>query len=178
MNKEVVTISSAVLAGAVTRGATGVLLDTADNTTKMGVNLAGCLGFGFLSTKVSGSDTKAAILRGGAIGSAIAHGLLFIGNVASTDAVSTKLATDTKVNQFLKKAAGLNSSYEGLAGYIDAMGNYHEDGLNGYIDAQGNYIEDGLNSFEDTPELVGYEAYQDSQEGLQALIDETGNIVI
>ena len=190
MNKEVVTIGVAVLAGAITRGATGMLLDTAENTTKIGVNLAGCVGFGYLATKVNGSDTKAAALRGGAIGSAIAHGLLFIGNVVKTDSISAKLATDSKVNTFFKKAAGLNSSSEGLQGYIDQQGNYYEDGLNGYIDQQGNYYEDGLNGYIDAsgnfiedglnadPELIGYEAYQEENEGLQAAIDMSGNIIM
>lgn len=176
MNKEVVTISAAVLAGAIARGATGMLLDTAENTIKMGVNLLGCAGFGFLATKVTGADTKAAALRGGAIGASIAHGLQFITNIASTEKAQEKLAVTSKLNTFLSKAAGLNNTSEGLAGYIDAYGNYHEDGLNGYIDAQGNFIEDGLNAGE--PELIGYEAYQQENEGLQASIDANGNIII
>lgn len=179
MNKEVVTIGAAVLMGAITRGGTGMLLDTAENTTKMAVNFLGCAGFGFLATKVSGVDTKAAALRGGAIGSSIALGLQFITAIASTEKAQEKLATTSKLNTFLSKAAGLNSSSEGLAGYIDADGNYHEAGLNGYIDAQGNFIEDGLNAsdFEDN-ELIGYEEYQEETDGLQASIDEYGNIVI
>lgn len=176
MNKEVVTIGVAVLAGAITRGATGMLLDTAENTTQMGVNFAGCVGFGFLATKVSGTGTKAAALRGGAIGSAIAHGLQFIGNVLNTEMVSGKLTEGSKLATFVSKAAGLGCPSEGLAGYIDAEGNYHEDGLNGYIDANGNFIEDGLNAIE--PELIGYEEYQEETPGLQASIDENGNIVI
>ena len=176
MNKEVVTIGTAVLAGAITRGATGMLLDTAENTTKMGVNFAGCGLFGFLATKVSGTDTKAAALRGAAIGSSIAHGLQLIGNIFSTEMVQAKIATVSKVNTFLTKAAGLSSPADGLAGYIDADGNYHEDGLAGYIDAQGNFIEDGLNA--DAPELVAYEEYQAENEGLQGSIDADGNIII
>jgi surface antigen len=176
MNKELVTISTAVLAGAIARGATGMLLDTAENTTKMGVNLLGCAGFGFLATKVTGADTKAAALRGGAIGASIAHGLQFITNIALTEKAQQKLDTTSKLNTFLSKAAGLSSSVEGLAGYIDAHGNYHEDGLNGYIDAQGNFIEDGLNAGE--PELIGYESYQEENEGLQASIDANGKLII
>ena len=174
MNKEVVTIGVAVLAGAITRGATGMLLDTAENTTKMGVNFAGCAGFGFLATKVSGADTKAAALRGAAIGSSIAHGLLFMGNVFSTEKLAAKLANPSKINTFLAKAAGLNSPEQGLAGYIDADGNYHEDGLAGYIDADGNFIEDGMNAYD--PELLEYEA--EENEGLQATVDMNGNIII
>lgn len=178
MNKEVVTIGVAVLSGAITRGATGMLLDTADNTVKMGVNFAGCAGFGLLATKVSGTDTKAAALRGGAIGASIAHGLQFISNVFSTEKLASKLATSSKINTFLSKAAGLSCPAEGLAGYIDANGNYHEDGLAGYIDANGNFIEDGLNAEVNTPELVAYEAYQAENEGLAGIVDAQGNIII
>jgi len=179
MNKEVVTISIAVLAGAVTRGATGMLLDTAENTTKMGVNLVGCAGFGYLATKVVGTDTKAAALRGAAIGTSIAHGLQLIGNIVSTEMVQRKLTPESKVSKFVNKSAGLNCDLEGLAGYIDAEGNYHEDGLAGYIDAAGNFIEDGLNAGTDEPELIGYEGYQQENEGLQAAaIDMDGNIII
>lgn len=187
MNKEVVTIGSAVLAGAITRGATGMLLNSSNNTVKMGVNFAGCAGFGFLATKVSGSDTKAAALRGAAIGSSVAHGLLFIGNAFSTEKLAAKLANPSKVNTFLAKAAGLNGyDQEGLAGYIDAYGNYQEDGLAGYIDAGGNYIEDGLNSYDEDDyfdEEDGLNAYDeddyDEEEGLNAaMVDEYGNIII
>ena len=144
----------------------------------MAVNFAGCAGFGYLATKVSGTDTKAAALRGGAIGSAIAHGLQFIGNVVATEAVKGKLTADNALHKFIAKSAGLNCNPEGLAGYIDEQGNYHEAGLNGYIDANGNFIEDGLNANE--PELVAYEAYQDENEGLQAqiTIDAEGNLVM
>lgn len=178
MNKEVVTIGSAVLAGAITRGATGMLLDTAANTTKMAVNFAGCAGFGFLATKVSGTDTKAAALRGAAIGSSIVHGLQLFGNVIATDMVQGKLPAGSKVASFVNRSAGLNAS-EGLGGYIDAYGNYHEDGLGGYIDAGGNYVEDGLGAYaDDQPQLLGYEGYQDENEGLQAMVDENGNYLI
>jgi hypothetical protein len=173
MNKEVVTIGTAVLAGAITRGATGMLLDTADNTVKMGVNFVGCAGFGFLATKVTGTDTKAAALRGSAIGSAVAHGLQLIGNIFSTETIAAKISavdattgTVSKFNNFLSKAAGLSCPAEGLAGYIDANGNYHEDGLAGYIDAQGNFIEDGLSA--------SYDGSEDNQQ----LIDADGNIII
>lgn len=184
MNKEVVTIGVAVLAGAITRGATGMLLDTAENTTKMGVNLVGCAGFGYLATKVSGTDTKAAALRGGAIGSSIAHGLQLISNIFSTEKIAAKItAVDetgsvSKLNSFLAKAAGLSMPAEGLAGYIDAEGNYHEVGLAGYIDADGNFHEDGLNAEVYQPELVGYEEYQAGNDGLQGAIDVDGNIII
>jgi hypothetical protein len=179
MNKEVVTIGTAVLSGAITRGATGMLLSTADNTVKMGANFAGCAGFGFLATKVTGTDTKAAALRGSAIGASIAHGLQLIGNIVATDFVQGKLTADSKASKFLNSAAGLAGSTEGLAGYIDAQGNYHEDGLAGYIDANGNFIEDGLNAYQDdAPELLEYEAYQEGNEGLQALVDENGNWII
>lgn len=184
MNKEVVTIGTAVLAGAITRGATGMLLDTAENTTKMGVNFVGCAGFGYLATRVTGTDTKAAALRGAAIGTSIASGLQLIGNIFSTEKLAAKISavdattgTVSKLNNFLAKAAGLSSPAEGLAGYIDADGNYHEDGLAGYIDANGNFVEDGLNAYEQ-PELVAYEEYQAQNEGLQAYVDENGNYII
>lgn len=178
MNKEVVTIGVAVLAGAITRGATGMLLDTAENTTKMGVNALGCAGFGYIATRVTGTDAKAAALRGGAIGSSIAHGLQLIGNIFSTEKLAAKLQTASKVNTFLAKAAGLSSPADGLAGFLDADGNYHEDGLAGYIDANGNFIEDGLNADVYQPELVAYEEYQAANEGLQGSIDADGNIII
>lgn len=180
MNKEVVTIGVAVLSGAITRGGTGMLLDTAENTTKMGVNFIGCAGFGYLATRVTGVDTKAAALRGAAIGASIAHGLQFIGNIVSTEMVQGKLVAESKATKFLNKAAGLNSPTEGLSGWLDEQGNYHEDGLNGYIDANGNFIEDGLNAYldEPQPELIEYEAYQAQNEGLQALVDVDGNIIM
>jgi hypothetical protein len=116
------------------------------------------------------------------MGSSVAHGLLFIGNVLSTDKMVAKLANPSSVNTFLAKAAGLNGhDQDGLAGYIDAHGNYHEDGLAGYIDENGDYIEDSLAGYIDkNGDYIedGLAGYIQGDEALQAGIDMNGNIVI
>jgi hypothetical protein len=61
---------------------------------------------------------------------------------------------------------------EGLNGYFDNAGNYHEDGLAGYIDVNGNYVEDGLRGYADQ----GLGAYE--EDGLGANIDENGNYIL
>ena len=81
MKQELITISSAVAVGALSRGLTGTMTETSSNTVKSVVNGAVAVGAGFLAVKVKGSDTKSSLLRGSAIGVSIAHGLELVKNV-------------------------------------------------------------------------------------------------
>ena len=177
MKQELITISSAVAVGALSRGLTGTMTETSSNTVKSVVNGAVAVGAGFLAVKVKGSDTKSSLLRGSAIGVSIAHGLELVKNVFSSEKIASKLNPETAMGRFMQKAAGLSGAVNGLNGYVDAYGNYHEDGLGGYIDANGNYIEDGLNGYEDG--LNGYfdEAGNYHEDGLGGYIDANGNYV-
>jgi hypothetical protein len=163
MKQELITISSAVVVGALSRGLTGTMTETSSNMVKGVVNGAVAVGAGFLAVKVNGSDTKSSLLRGSAIGVSIAHGLELVKNIFSSEKIAAKLNPETTIGRFVQKTAGLSGALNGLQGYIDAYGNYHEDGLGGYIDVNGNYVEDGLN---------GYEG-----DGLGGYIDANGNYV-
>ncbi|MGH2667146.1 hypothetical protein [Flavobacterium sp.] len=178
MKQELITISSAVVVGALSRGLTGTMTETSSNTVKGVVNGAVAVGAGFLAVKVKGSDTKSSLLRGSAIGVSIAHGLELVKNVFSSEKIASKLNPETAMGRFMQKAAGLSGAVNGLNGYIDAYGNYHEDGLGGYIDANGNYVEDGLNGY-DEDGLNGYydEAGNYYEDGLGGYIDANGNYV-
>ncbi len=178
MKQELITISSAVVVGALSRGLTGTMTETSSNTVKGVVNGAVAVGAGFLAVKVKGSDTKSSLLRGSAIGVSIAHGLELVKNVFSSEKIASKLNPETAMGRFMQKAAGLSGAVNGLNGYIDAYGNYHEDGLGGYIDANGNYVEDGLNGY-DEDGLNGYfdEAGNYHEDGLGGYIDANGNYV-
>lgn len=178
MKQELITISSAVVVGALSRGLTGTMTETSSNTVKGVVNGAVAVGAGFLAVKVKGSDTKSSLLRGSAIGVSIAHGLELVKNVFSSEKIASKLNPETAIGRFMQKAAGLSGAVNGLSGYIDAYGNYHEDGLGGYIDVNGNYIEDGLNGY-DEDGLNGYfdDAGNYHEEGLGGYIDVNGNYV-
>lgn len=186
MKQELITISSAVVVGALSRGLTGTMTETSSNTVKGVVNGAVAIGAGFLAVKVNGSDTKSSLLRGSAIGVSIAHGLELVKNIFSSEKIAAKLNPETTIGRFMQKTAGLSGAVNGLQGYIDAYGNYHEDGLGGYIDINGNYVENGLNAHEgsglgayEDNSLNGYapqtENYQD--EGLGGYIDMNGNYV-
>jgi len=179
MKQELITISSAVAVGALSRGLTGTMTETSSNTVKSVVNGAVAVGAGFLAVKVKGSDTKSSLLRGSAIGVSIAHGLELVKNVFSSEKIASKLNPETTMGRFMQKAAGLSGAVNGLNGYVDAYGNYHEDGLGGYIDANGNYIEDGLNGYDDEDGLNGYfdEAGNYHEDGLGGYIDANGNYV-
>ncbi|WP_136669381.1 hypothetical protein [Flavobacterium sp. H122] len=178
MKQELITISSAVVVGALSRGLTGTMTETSSNTVKGVVNGAVAVGAGFLAVKVKGSDTKSSLLRGSAIGVSIAHGLELVKNVFSSEKIASKLNPETAMGRFMQKAAGLSGAVNGLNGYIDAYGNYHEDGLGGYIDANGNYIEDGLNGY-DEEGLNGYfdDAGNYHEDGLGGYIDANGNYI-
>ncbi len=169
MKQELITISSAVVVGALSRGLTGTMTETSSNTVKGVVNGAVAIGAGFLAVKVNGSDTKSSLLRGSAIGVSIAHGLELVKNIFSSEKIASKLNPETKIGRFMQKSAGLSGALNGLQGYIDAYGNYHEDGLGGYIDINGNYVENGLNAHQ-SDGLVAYE-----EEGLNGYIDQAGN---
>lgn len=169
MKQELITISSAVVVGALSRGLTGTMTETSSNTVKGVVNGAVAVGAGFLAVKVNGSDTKSSLLRGSAIGVSIAHGLELVKTIFSSEKIVSKLNPETTIGRFMQKTAGLSGAVNGLQGYIDAYGNYHEDGLGGYIDINGNYVENGLNAHEGDG-LSGYE-----EDGLNGYFDETGN---
>lgn len=169
MKQELITISSAVVVGALSRGLTGTMTETSSNTVKGVVNGAVAIGAGFLAVKVTGSDTKSSLLRGSAIGVSIAHGLELVKNIFSSEKISAKLNPETTIGRFMQKTAGLSGAVNGLQGYIDAYGNYHEDGLGGYIDINGNYVENGLNAYQSD----GLGAYE--EEGLNGYIDQAGN---
>jgi len=196
MKQELITISSAVAVGALSRGLTGTMTETSSNMVKGVVNGAVAFGAGFMAVKVKGSDTKSSLLRGSAIGVSIAHGLELVKNVFSSEKIASKLNPESAMGRFIQKAAGLSGAVNGLNGYIDAYGNYHEDGLGGYIDVNGNYIEDGLSGYDEDGlggyidengnyvesglglyEDEGLGAYDD-EDGLNAYIDEDGNYVM
>ncbi|WP_300568408.1 hypothetical protein [Flavobacterium sp.] len=179
MKQELITISSAVVVGALSRGLTGTVTETSSNMVKGVVNGAVAVGAGFLAVKVNGSDTKSSLLRGSAIGVSIAHGLELVKNIFSSEKIAAKLNPETTIGRFVQKTAGLSGALNGLQGYIDAYGNYHEDGLGGYIDVNGNYIENGLNGYEGEGSLNGYfdEAGNYHEDGLGGYIDVNGNYV-
>lgn len=179
MKQELITISSAVAVGALSRGLTGTMTETSSNTVKGVVNGVVAVGAGFLAVKVKGSDSKSSLMRGSAIGVSIAHGLELVKNIFSSEKIASKLSSDTTMGRFMQKAAGLSGAVNGLNGYIDAYGNYHEDGLGGYIDVNGNYVENGLSGIDDEDGLNGYydEAGNYHEEGLSGYIDASGNYV-
>lgn len=190
MKQELITISSAVAVGALSRGVTGIVTENSSNMVKGVVNGAVAFGAGFLAVKVKGSDTKSSLLRGSAIGVSIAHGLEVFKNIMSSEQIASKLNPDTTIGRFMQKAAGLSGAVNGLNGYIDTYGNYHEDGLGGYIDVNGNYVEDGLGAYEQEAlngyyddagnyyEDDGLGGYEEDDEGLGAYIDENGNYIL
>ncbi len=177
MKQELITISSAVAVGALSRGLTGTMTETSSNTVKGVVNGVVAVGAGFLAVKVKGSDSKSSLMRGSAIGVSIAHGLELVKNIFSSEKIASKLSADTTMGRFMQKAAGLSGAVNGLNGYIDAYGNYHEDGLGGYIDVNGNYVENGLSGIDDEDGLNGYydEAGNYHEDGLGGYIDASGN---
>jgi hypothetical protein len=197
MNQEITTISSAVLLGVLSGAGTHSATSTSSTMVKVGVNSALAIGFGYLSTKVTGSDTKANILRGGALGVSIAHGFGAIREIIASPTVQAKIKPETAVGKYLNRVAGLGCADGGLEGYFDANGNYHDEGLGGYIPQEGGFVpygelngmEDELNGYEEG-ELNGYEdelnGYEDGelngmeQDGyaLNAYVDLDGNVVI
>ena len=179
MKQELITISSAGAVGALSRGLTGTMTETSSNTVKGVVNGVVAVGAGFLAVKVKGSDSKSSLMRGSAIGVSIAHGLELVKNIFSSEKIASKLSSDTTMGRFMQKAAGLSGAVNGLNGYIDAYGNYHEDGLGGYIDVNGNYVENGLSGIDDEDGLNGYydEAGNYHEDGLGGYIDASGNYV-
>lgn len=158
MKQEAITITTAIFAGAVAKGATGYFLADKSNNVQMGVNALGALGFGFLAIKTKGNDTKASIIRGGALGSCLAHGLGAIKNVFSTEA-GLKLVGDSKVMKSLA-GLGLNApeTTGGAQGFLDDYGNYSEDGWDGYVDPAGNYVmyeNAGMNAYAEDLQYLG-----------------------
>ena len=170
MKKEVIQIGSGVLAGALSRGLTGTMLEKSSNTVKTAVSGVLCVGMGFAATKVTGTGTKADFLRGAALGVSIAQGFEVVKSVFSNERIASKLNSETASGRFLQKATGLSGAVNGLNGYTDVDGNYHEDGLGGYIDPYGNLIEDGLGAYEIEDGLAGF----DDEDGLGGFDDEDG----
>jgi hypothetical protein len=166
MNKQFVTISSAIASGALSKGATGSLMENSSNTTKLGVSLVLALGAGFLSSKVTGDDTKAQVMKGAAIGVCVVQGLEVLKFAFSSPSMQSRIAS----NRFLSKTVGLS----GLSGYLDNDGNYREDGMNGYIDPNGNYIEDGMNAMEGYYDENG-NYIEDGMNAMEGYYDEYGN---
>ncbi|MGV1011787.1 MAG: hypothetical protein ACOYBS_05005 [Flavobacterium sp.] len=109
-------------------------------------------------------------MRGSAIGISIAHGLELVKNIFSSEKIASKLNPETTIGRFIQKSAGLSGAVNGLSGYIDAYGNYHEDGLGGYIDINGNYVENGLNAYDGGKVLSAHQ-----EEGLNGYFDNAGN---
>lgn len=176
MKQELITISSAVAVGALSRGLTGTVTEKSSNTVKGVVNGIVAVGAGFLAVKVQGNDSKSSLMRGSAIGVSIAHGLELIKNIFSDEKIASKLSSDSTIGRFMQKAAGLSGAINGLNGYIDSYGNYHEDGLGGYIDINGNYVENGLNGYDEN----GLNSYNEDgmnsyDDGLGGYIDVNGN---
>ena len=96
MKQELITISSAVVVGALSRGLTGTMTETSSNTVKGVVNGVVAVGAGFLAVKVNGSDTKSSLLRGSAIGVSIAHGLELVKNIFSLEKNNSKAGEKIK----------------------------------------------------------------------------------
>lgn len=163
MNKEVIVISSAVAAGALSRGITGSALKTSSNTVKLVGSLGLAVLSGYLASKVKGDDGKASAMRGAAVGVAVAQGLEAVKFAFSTPTLQKRIAS----SEFLSRTVGLGSPE--MNGYIDAYGNYREDGMAGYIDANGNYIEDGMAGYiDENGQYV---------DGLGGYYDENGNYI-
>ena len=153
MKQEAITITTAIFAGAVAKGATGYFLAEQSNNVQLGVNTLGALGFGFLAIKTKGNDTKASLIRGSAVGTCIAHGLGALKNVFATEPVK-KLVGD---NKFMQSVAGLNAPAGEAQGFLDEYGNYTEDGWDGYVDPQGNYVmykNEGINAYVEEQEYL------------------------
>ena len=186
MNKKVITIGSAVVAGATSRGLTGLI--PLSGFAKIALHLAIAGAGGYVAFTTTGNTTKSAMIGGSGLGVAVAQGLEAVKGVFSLESVSKKINPESKWGQFLQKAGGLSGAYGGLNGYFDQDGNYHEDGLGGYIDSAGNYVpedglgvyeEEGLNGFDDEDGLGLYEdedvlgLYED-EDGLGLYEDEDG----
>ena len=150
MKKGVIVISSAVFAGAISRGITGNI--NMSNTAKIAVNGIALVGSSYAALKVIGNDTKADVMKGAFIGIAITQAGELMKSIFSSPKVAAKLNAETTVGRFLQKSVGLSGAVNGLNGYTDEDGNYHEDGLGGYIDISGNFVEYGLNGMEDEDE--------------------------
>ena len=172
MTKEVIQISAGVLAGALSRGATGTMLEKSSNTVKTAVSGALCIGMGFAATKVKGTDTKANMLRGAAMGVSVAQGLELIKGIFSNEKIAAKLSSESASGRFIQKASGLSGGVNGLNGYTDEFGNYHEDGLGGMIAADGTFIdEDGLSGV-DFEDEFGLNGFDDDEYGLNGFDED------
>jgi hypothetical protein len=178
MNKDLILIGGGVLGGATSRGIAGVFPATANPKIVHGL-LA--VGMGFGATKVNGSSTQAQLLKGALIGGAVVKGLDFIKSMVEGTATASKLlASDSKMNQFLKGATGLGCPMDDGGLNAVMMGSdgryyqYDESGLQGtYIDESGNVhqMDDGLGAgqemmyLDESGNVVGL-GYPSEEEGL------------
>lgn len=194
MNKTALTIGTAVVGGALSKGVTGMI--EVSNPIKIAINLAMCAGSAYLASNVKGADSKAAALVGAYTGVAVAQGLEALKNISQTPAIADKLDSSTKLGRFGQKALGLNG---GVNGYFDQDNNYHEDGLAGYItpsgevvsyatalnayndgdglagtyfDENGNEVSDGLNAIDVQFHEEGLAGYDDDEDGLGGYEDD------
>ena len=163
--KIALTVGTAVIAGAVSKGLTGMI--ETGSTVKIGINLALCAGAAYLASTVKGSDNKAAAVQGAYMGVAVTQGLEAVKGVANTPSINKRLSGDSAISKFAQSATGLSGMAGEINGYFDEYGNYHDNDLNGYIGAggeinayneQGNWIPETLNAVEvDFNELNAYE---------------------
>lgn len=153
MNKEVIIIGGGVIGGMVSNGASTLL--PASDSPLLNIAIAGASIFGV--TKVNGTTTKANLLKGALMGSAVVQILLAVKKVSAKN-FSSSLSGTSKISQFAKGAVGLGCPLDnGLNGqFVGADGQlyeYDEQGLNGqFMDENGNVFEvvdDGLHGVEE-----------------------------
>lgn len=173
MNKEVVTIGGGVLGGMLSNGASA-LLPQSDNPI-MNIALAGASVFGV--TKVSGTTTKANLLKGALIGSAIVQSLIAVKKIANKNLATTFTGTG-KGTEFAKAFVGLGCPDEsGLHGVEEEEGLHApflgQDGKLYEVDTtglSGTYMDENGNIFQTNDGLRGTE----EEEGLHGVADVYG----
>lgn len=163
MNKGIVTIGSALGAGVLSKGLTGMALANQSSPIKIVASLVLCVGAGYMASQESSSNA----LQGAYMGVSMAQGLELMKNVAQTPAISSRLEGEGKIASFAKSALGLNAAESGLNGRFDENGNYHlEDGTGKFVTPGGelkalngawDYENQALNGFTEYEELNGYE---------------------
>jgi hypothetical protein len=185
MNKTALTVASAVVAGSISKGLTGMI--TVSNPVKIALSFGLCAGTAYLATQVKGTDDKAVALQGAYMGVAVVQALEGVKAIAGTPAIADRLNPETTYGKFMQRTLGLSGAAGGVNGYWDADGNYHDEALNGYIDNAGNlnayaqlgepelnggyydetgaFVTDGLNGLEMENEALN--AYEDELNGYE-----------
>jgi hypothetical protein len=164
MNKEVVIIGGGILGGMVSNGASTLLPQSESPVINLVVSGASIFG----AIKVSGTTTKANLLKGALIGSAIVQALIAVKKL-STKNLGDKITGTGKVSLFAKGAVGLACPfYEGgLNGqFMGADGHVYELDESGL---SGTFMDENGNVFEAADGLTGAEAHiygQDDELGL------------